>query len=315
MRNTVSQRHVFLSRSLFAAILTSLVSIAGAQTIQFREDFDDTNFAARGWYDLTGGTIDTSVYSPSGGSSSLKISWTQGSTAPGTPRRHSFTASDTVYVSCWMKFGTSSATWRGSGVSYHPHLLQLLTNADDDWAGPAWTHLSMRIETTLFTPRAEFQDGQRINTGQLGVSLLGTATSHAIAGGNGNQTPTSTYWFDGTDYWNNSDFDAAAPAFVNNTWHHVEFYVAMNSILGGIPQADGVIKYWVDGRLVIDKTNVYLRTAQYATQKFDKLLLVPYIGVGSPIAQDMWIDNLVVADKPIAPPGGLSAPTNLRVIQ
>jgi len=92
--------------------------------------------------------------------------------------------------------------------------------------------------------------------------------------------------------------------------------VAMNSISGGIPQANGILKYWVDGNLVINRTNMYLRTAQYVTQKFNKLLLAPYIGPpGSPIAQDLWIDNLIVADQPIASQTSVPAPANLRVIQ
>ena len=221
---------------------------------------------------------------PAGGNSSLKISWTQGSTSPTAPSRHRFTASDTVYLSFWMKFGTAGVPWRGSGVGFHPHIIQLLTDADSDFTGPAITHLSMRVETLLFTPMINFQDARRINTAQIGVNLLGSATSHAIAGGNGVQPGSgATHWFDGTTWWNDIHLRAASAAFVNNTWHHVEFYVAMNSVSAGIPQANGVLKYWVDGNLVIDKTSLYLRTAQYATQKFNKLLLLPYIGDGSPI--------------------------------
>jgi hypothetical protein len=198
-----------------------------------------------------------------------------------------------------MKFGTASVTWQGSGQTSKPHLIQLLTNADDDWTGPAWTYLSVRFETSAFRPRIEIQDGRRINASQLGVNLLGTATTHAIAGGNGNQATNSSYWFDGTDYWNNSDFDAGSNVFQNDTWHFVECYAAMNSIVDGIPQANGALRYWVDGNLIINQSALYLRTAQYATQKFDKLLLVPYMDAGSPITQDMWIDNLTVADKRI----------------
>ena len=172
----------------------------------------------------------------------------------------------------------------------------------------------MRVETSVFTPNINFQDALRLNTAQINVNLLGTSTTHAIAGGNGVQTGSgATSWFDGTDWWNDANYKAASAAFTNDTWHHVEFYVAMNSISGVIPQANGILKYWVDGNLVINRTNMYLRTAQYATQKFNKLLLVPYIGPpGSPIAQDLWIDNIIVANQPIS---SVPAPANLRVIQ
>ena len=298
---------------LVAAILALLQCTASADTIFFTENFEDANFASRGWYDITTGTIDTNASSPAGGNASLRISWTQGSTTPTTPTRHLFTASDTVYLSFWVKFGTASVTWRGSGVNYHPHIIQLLTDADSDWTGPAITHLSLRVETSLFTPVINFQDALRVNTGQLAVNLLGTSTSHAIAGGNGVQTGSgATHWLSGTTWWNDANYRAASATFINNTWHHVEFYVAMNSIAGGIPQANGILKYWVDGNLVINRTNTYLRTAQYTTQKFNKLMLLPYIGDGSPIAQDMWIDNLVVADQPPASQT-IPAPANLRV--
>jgi hypothetical protein len=115
------------------------------------------------------------------------------------------------------------------------------------------------------------------------------------------------------DYTNAAFWDSAAANLVNNRWHYLEAYVAMNSVAGGIPQANGVLKYWIDGALVVDRNNVYLRTAQYPTQKFNQFVMAPYIepGTGSPIAQSMWIGNLVVASE--RPASTTPAPTNLRV--
>jgi len=318
---------------LLAAILAGFPTTgSGAQTIFFAENFDNSNFASRGWYDSNGGVIDTSVYSPGGGNSSIRFSFAQGATGPtgGSPRRILFTASESVYISFWVKLGTASVTWQGSGVSFHPHVIHLLTDAEPNPAGGlAVTQLTFYIEWNLFTPRLAMQDGQRINLSQLTNSypgLLGSTTTHAVAGGNGPQnqaTPTVAGYYcfsncaSGTPiYTNGTDWDSASANanLVNNTWHHVEAYVAMNSISGGVPQADGVIKYWVDGTLVIDRTNVYLRTAQYANQKFNQFMIAPYIGNGSPIDQDMWIDNLIVADQRTASQTGVPAPTNLRVI-
>jgi len=121
----------------------------------------------------------------------------------------------------------------------------------------------MRVETSLFTPNINFQDSLRLNTAQINVSLLGTPTTHAIAGVTVFRlVPAATSWFDGTDWWNDASYRQHPLCFRNNTWHHVEFYVAMNSISGGIPQANGILKYWVDGNLVINRANTYLRTAQ-----------------------------------------------------
>jgi hypothetical protein len=295
-----------------------------AQTVFFTENFDDTNFGARGWYDSTGGTVDTANH-VSGSTASFDCHWTAGGTqcAGGTPHRHLFTATPTVYVSFWMKLGSSTVTWQGSGKPYHPHIIQLLTDADDPFVGPNSSLFSALVETSLFTPRIAEADSMAVNvvaatsTPGAGPDLLSSSTPHAVAGCNGNQNASATCFacpppsYPSTGAYCNSTFwDAAAPAFANNTWHHVEVYMAMNSTAGGIANKDGVFKYWVDGNLVINFSNVYLRTGDNPDRKFNQFLLAPFIGDGSPIAQDLWIDNLIVADQPGA---FLPAPTNLRV--
>ena len=306
---------------LVAAILAGFPSTGSAQqTIFFTEPFDGT---WTGWYDGTGGSIDNVVYSPNGGNSSARFHWNQGSNGePGGARRHKFTASDTVYMSFDLKLGTASVPWQGSRVAFHPHIIYLLTDANADFAELAWDYLTFYVEWTLFTPRLAIQDGQRINLSQLTSSypgLLGSTTPHAVAGGNGPQnqtTPTGAgyYSIGAPNYANGTNWDSASANLRNNTWHRVEVYVAMNSISGGVPQANGIIRFWVDGVLAVERTNVYLRTAQFATQKFNQFVLAPYIGSGSPIAQDMWIDNLIVADQRSASQTSVPPPTNLRVI-
>jgi hypothetical protein len=204
----------------------------------------------------------------------------------------------------------------------------LLTDADGSFVGPNSSLFSALIETSLFKPRIAEADSMAVNVPQAGPnpgsgpSLLGTSTPHAVAGCNGKQNSSSSCYacpppsYPSTGaYCNSTYWDAAGPAFVNNQWHKVEFYAAMNSTSGGVANADGVFKYWVDGNLVINATNVYLRTGSNPTRRFNQLLLAPFIGDGSPIAQDLWIDNLTVADQPTTPPAAtLPAPTNLRVL-
>jgi hypothetical protein len=306
------------------AVLAGLhAAPSAAQTILFTENFDNSNFTSREWYDVSGGVIDTTVYSPAGGNSSIRFDFAKGANRPtgGTPHRHSFTSSESIYVGFWLKLGTSSVPWQGSGVSFHPHVIMLLTDANGKFDGLAWSYLTFYIEWNLFTPRLAIQDGQRINLSQLTSSypgLLGSKAPHAVAGGNGPQNQASPslvdyYSIGAPDYTNAAFWDSAAANLVNNRWHYLEAYVAMNSVAGGIPQANGVLKYWIDGALVVDRNNVYLRTAQYPTQKFNQFVMAPYIepGTGSPIAQSMWIDNLVVASE--RPASTTPAPTNLRV--
>jgi len=324
MDRTVSPRQLLLSLSLVTAtIFAGLPTTGSAQTIFFTENFDSSDFASRGWYDIVGGggTIDSTNHIP-GSAASWNCHFTLGGTvaSAGRPNRHKFTASDTVYISFWMKMGSASVTWQGSGRPYHPHMFFLLTDADGDFVGPNSSHLEVGIETSVFKPRMFVADGLEINTSFLGVNLLSSATRHAIAGGNGNQNASSGSYVESgapTGYNNQTYWDAASSSFTNNTWHHVEVYIAMNSTSGStaIANADGILKMWVDRNLVINFTNVYLRTGNNPTRKFNQLLLSPYIGDGSPIAQDLWIDDLIVADQPIPSQASVPAPANLRVIQ
>ncbi len=312
MDKTISLRQILPSLFLLTAtIFAGFPSIGSAQAIFFTENFDNANFAARGWYDSTGGKLDFANHIP-GSIASFDCHWIQGGTqcAGGTPHRHLFTASATVYVSFWMKLGSQTVTWQGSGMSYHPHLIQLLTDADSSTVGPNSALLTVLIETSLFKPRIAVADSRAINVPQAGPTpgegpkLLTSATPHAVAGCNGNQNvsatcyacPPPSYPAEGA-YCNSTYWDAVSPVFVNNQWHHVEFYAAMNSTSAGIAIPDGVVSYWVDGNLVINYTNIYLRTGDNPYRKFNQLLLAPFIGDGSPIAQDLWIDKLIVADQ------------------
>jgi len=330
MESTISLHRLLLGFSLLVVAGIMWIPVPSrAQVNFFSESFDDTNFAGRGWYDGTGGQIDSSNHI-TGSIASFNCHWIRGGTdcAGGTPHRHLFTASPTVYVSFWMKLGSATVQWQGSGVPYHPHLVQLLTDADNAYIGPNSSLFSALIETSLFKPRIAEADSMAVNVPQAGPTpgagpnLLTSATPHAVAGCNGNQNSSSSCYACAPPnypsvgaYCNSTYWDAASPAFINNQWHHVEFYAAMNSTSAGIAHPDGIFKYWVDGNLVINYTNVYLRSGDNPNRKFNQLLLAPYIGVGSPVAQDLWIDNLVVTDQPSSLPGNIPAPTNLRVIQ
>jgi len=58
---------------------------------------------------------------------------------------------------------------------------------------------------------------------------------------------------------------------------------------------DGVLQYWFNGTLVIDRHDVMLRTGARPALSFAQFIIGPYIGVGSPVDQYMWIDNLTIA--------------------
>ena len=94
------------------------------------------------------------------------------------------------------------------------------------------------------------------------------------------------------------------PGYKNN-WNFVEAYFQLNTIVNGIGQADGVMQYWFNGTLIIDRHDILYRTGAHPTLQFNQFLIAPYIGDGSPVDQSMFIDNLRLATSRI--PGGNAA--------
>jgi hypothetical protein len=75
----------------------------------------------------------------------------------------------------------------------------------------------------------------------------------------------------------------------------VEAYFEMNTIQNGVGVPDGKIRWVQDGKVLISHDAILLRTNVHAALAFNQFAVLPYIGVGSPIAQSFWVDDLVVA--------------------
>ena len=68
------------------------------------------------------------------------------------------------------------------------------------------------------------------------------------------------------------------------------------------PNADGIVRGWFDGKLVIDRTDVVLRSTDFPNMKFNQFLLTPYFGPGLlPHEQTLWIDELAAGTKRLGP--------------
>lgn len=303
------------STSSSSITVTGGTSGGTSATVLFAENFEDTSFASRGWYDLPSGGI-TSLSATdhiTGSTHSLQMNFLQGGITPSpkTAARHLFTPTASVYLRYWIKH---SSNWVGSGQTYHPHEFHFLTNEDDAYVGPAWTHLTTYIEDNVMSDGAHAilgaQDAQNIDTTRLNQDLTTITENRAIAGCNGNPDATveiscytdGTYWYNGKT-WRSPQavFVDAAGANYKGDWHKVEAYFKLNSIVNGIGQRDGVAQYWVDGVLVIDRHDLMFRTGAHPNMLFNQLLMAPYIGDGSPVAQTLWFDDLVVMTAPPTP--------------
>jgi len=288
------------------------ITLASAQTVQplpYQEDFEDTNFASRGWYDNTGMTI-TSSESHSG-NSALQVTFNQGSSTPtyGGGVRLLFTNSDSIYLSYWVKY---SSNWQGSGQNTQPHEFHFMTTENTQWKGPAHSKLTTYVEhnwQNTGRPRIAIQDGMNINPTNAGPGQpVLNSENRAIAGCNGIAESHATEDCYNDGQWRNGKYWVASSGLIQpNQWHYVEAYFKLNSIQGGIGQPDGIVQYWLDGNLIFNYNDVYLRTGTYPNMEFNQFLIAPYIGAGSPVTQTMWIDDLTIATSRTGTP---PPPTN-----
>lgn len=315
----VTMKYAKMSLKIFFCLL--FFPSIGFGASLFQEGFEDTNFAARGWYDNTILQLST-IEHVAASASSVEYHFLLGATKPvnGGAIRKKFTETDSIYVSYYVKY---SANWVGSGKPYHPHEFYLLTNMDGDWSGLAYTHLTAYIEQNGGVPLLAIQDGQNIDESRVGVNLTNITELRAVAGCNGDSDGygNGECYPAGTVHWNGKKWRAGNVYFQDypgpyykNDWHFIEAYLKLNSIVNGKGIADGIIKYWYDGQLILDHNNVVIRTGQYPVMKFNQFVIAPWIGDGSPVDQTFWVDNLTVATSKlgldITPP---AAPTNLQV--
>jgi hypothetical protein len=289
--------------------------IPGGGTILFEERFDDDAFDTRGWYDGPSGTITTAEHAD-GSASAFECAFASGATSctGGKPARHLFTDTATVYLSFHLKL---SANWVGSGLPYHPHMMHFLTNLDTDYVGPAHTHLTTYTEVVQGRAMLALQDSANVDTACI------LRNDDSFVGCNGD---FSTYVFtearsacacnglvgylDGRDCFDNGGgnwysarawysameaFGDGPPPFDKNAWHFVEVYFELNSIQNGVGVPDGRIRWVQDGQTVISSDEILLRTGQHPNMTFRQFAMLPYIGPGSPIDQQFWLDDLTVA--------------------
>jgi hypothetical protein len=289
-----------------------------AQNILVFEDFESGDFEGKGWYDGFPDQRTTEEYK--NGSHSYAGHFAQGAKTSGAGR-HLFTPTEKVYMSYWVKY---SSNYVGSGVGYHPHEWNLLTNEDWIYQGPADTYLTAYIEQNAGRPILALQDGKNVNPDCI---LL---NNNSFVGCNGD---FNSYFFDehrsvcscngligdldrrdcfpssgSTHGYYSSRAWAADSVYFRNTpgpyykndWHFIETYFEMNTVEEDIGIPNGKIRYWYDGQLLISSDSILFRTGVHPDMKFDQLLYGPYIGVGSPVDQTWWVDDLTIADGILA---------------
>jgi hypothetical protein len=259
-----------------ALILIALcVPSPRAGDVIFSEGFEDNQLLQRGWYD--GDKFRIVNAGPLAGKGCIEYHWAQGGTTPDTSSgiRRLFEPTETVYLRAYIKL---SKNWGWTGRAYHPHLMHFMTTENEKWHGPAASHLTVYFEPQEGKLRLAAQDIQNKDAPH-------GLTQGPLKGGYNAQT-----------------FDSAKALFTDDAWHCVEAQYTLNSLdtKADKPVADGVVRGWFDGELVIDRTDVILRSTDFPKMKFNQFLLTPYFGPGLlPHEQTLWIDELAVGAKRI----------------
>jgi hypothetical protein len=263
---------------------STLLPLAGAASqgeqppaILFSESFDDANLLQRGWYD--GSKFKIADLLPYAGKGCIEYAWQAGATVPATSSglRHLFTPSESVALRFYIKL---SKDWGWSGKPFHPHLMHFMTTENHKFHGPAKSHLTVYIEPWNGKLRLAAQDIQNQDKPH-------GLTQGPLKGG-----------------YNGKMVDSKEVLFNDDNWHCVEALFQLNSLdlKADKPNSDGIVRGWFDGKLVIDRTDVVLRSTDFPKMKFNQFLLTPYFGQGLlPQAQTLWIDELAVGSKRLGP--------------
>jgi hypothetical protein len=244
--------------------------------VLFSERFEDARLLERDWYDgnrfrITGGAAN--------GNGCIEYEWRDRNSGVvgSSPARRLFEPTDEVYIRFYLKL---SKDWGWSGRNYHPHLLHFLTTENDKFMGPAATHLTLYVEPVDGRLRLAATDIQNKDAPH-------GLTQGELKGG-----------------YNGTFYDSRERLFTDDKWHCIEAHFRLNTLdlSGDRPNRDGVVRGWFDGRLVIDRNDVILRSTDFPRMKLNQFLMAPYFGPGLlPHPQRLWIDELVVATRRIGP--------------
>jgi hypothetical protein len=238
----------------------------------FSESFEDGELGKRGWYD---GEVFRLADGPWAGAKCIEYEWKEGDTkgTGSSGARHLFEPTEEIWLRFYLKL---SKGWGWSGRNYHPHLLHFMTTENTKWHGPAASHLTVYIEPVNGKLRLAAQDIQNAKAPH-------GLTQGPLKGG-----------------YNGTFFDSREELFTDDQWHCVEACFKLNTLdlKNDRPNRDGVVRGWFDGKLVIEHTDVVLRSTDFPGMKFNQFLMTPYFGPGLlPHGQKLWMDELAVGTR------------------
>jgi hypothetical protein len=252
-------------------ILQGMNCDQGEDKVLFSESFDDCALVNRGWYDGTGTRIiEDSCYEKG----CIEYEWTRGvyPVQGSSQKRRLFEPTEEVFIRFYIRL---SKGWQW-GSAGRPHLLHFLTSENSPYHGPASSHLTLYIEPVYGKLRLAASD--MMNQGKPHGTTQGP-----LRGG-----------------YNGRLYDSDNVLFTEGIWHCVEAQFRLNSLdnENDFPNHDGIIRGWFDGEMVIEHTDVILRSPDFPKMKFNQFIMAPFFGPGNlDNNQKVWIDELVVSKE------------------
>jgi hypothetical protein len=266
-----------LTLTLTLALLAhALPAAEPSRNLFFEEQFDDDALSQRKWYDFTSLRVAGNAQA---GAGCLEYDWTDrdGKVQGSSTMRRLFEPTERIYVRFHLKL---SPGWGWTGRDYHPHLINVMTTENGPWHGPAASHLTLYVEPVNGKLRLAAQDIQNKDQPH-------GLTQGPLKGG-----------------YNAKVYDSDKVLFNDDRWHGVEAEFQLNTLdmAKDQPNRDGIVRGWFDGKLVVEHTNVVLRSTDFPKMRFNQLLVAPYFGPGLlPHPQKLWIDELAVGTQRSAP--------------
>jgi len=243
--------------------------------VYFHEDFNDEDLVSRAWYDESRIII---VGNARAGDGCIEYEWGPESKGIASASlRHPVPQADEVYLRFYMKL---SKGWGWTGRNYHPHLTHFMTTENSEYHGPAASHLTLYVEPVNGKLRLAATDIQNKDAPH-------GLTQGELRGG-----------------YNGKLYDSEEVLFDDAEWHCIEAYFKLNTLdmENDQPNEDGIVRGWFDNELVVDHSDVILRSTDFPEMEINQFLMAPYFGPGLlPHAQKLWIDELVVGKQRIGP--------------
>jgi hypothetical protein len=246
-----------------------------ARALFFAEGFEDAKLVSRGWYDGDRVVLsDEAVV----GKHAIQFHFPKGRLTPSDSSgfRRAIEPSEVVHLRFHLRL---SPNWSWTNRPYGPHLLHFMTTENGRYHGPAASRLTVYIEPVDGKLRLATQDIQNKDAPH-------GLTQGPLKGG-----------------YNGRFFDSQEVLFDDGKWHCVEATFKLNTLdaTKDEPNHDGELRGWVDGKLVIERTDVVFRSTDFPNMKFNQFLMLPYFHHGVPHDQTLWIDELALGAKRIGP--------------